>query len=124
MIAFTSFPSDPFHRSARSGQREISYYTVPIREEPRRLFALVRKDNYWVGNDGAGTVYPVSERVLGFHVNFHTRSSLNFPGAEKVREWNSSVTESFPRAVEIEIEFELEDGGETRSTLVSIPVAE
>lgn len=124
-ISFTSFPSDPFHRSARSGQSEISYYAVPVREEPRRLFALVRKDNYRIGNDGAGTVYPVSERVLGFRANFHTRSSLSFPGAEKVREWNSSVTESFPRAVEIEIDFELGDGGaETRSTLVSIPVAE
>lgn len=124
-ISFTSFPSDPFHRSARSGQSEISYYAVPVREEPRRLFALVRKDNYRIGKEGAGTAYPVSERVLGFRVNFHTRSSLSFPGAEKVREWNSSVTESFPRAVEIEIEFELEDGGgETRSTLVSIPVAE
>ena len=124
-VSFTSFPADPFHRSARSGQSEISYYVVALREEPRRLFALMRRDNHRIGEDGEGTACPVSETGLGFRVNFHTRSSLAVPRAEKVREWNSSVTESFPRAVEVEIDFELADGREeTHSALVAVPVAE
>ncbi len=124
-VSFTSFPADPFHRSARSGQSEISYYVVPLREEPRRLFALVRRDSHRIGKEGTGTAYPVSERVLGFRVNFHTRGSLGVPKAEKIWEWDSSATESFPRAAEIEIDFELADGREeTRSALVAIPVAE
>ena len=124
-LSFTSFQGGALHHSARSGQSEISYYVVALREEPRRLFALVRRDNRRIGDDGAGKAYPVSERVLAFRVNLHTRSSLAVPKAEKVREWNSSVAKSFPRAVEVEIAFELDDGREeTHSALVAVPVAE
>ena len=53
-LSFTSFQGGALHHSARSGQSEISYYVVALREEPRRLFALVRRDNRRIGDDGAG----------------------------------------------------------------------
>ncbi len=51
-IVFTSFAKDPTHYSTQSGQSEISYYVVPLRGEHEDMFALMRKDNYWIGNDG------------------------------------------------------------------------
>ena len=124
-IVFTSFAKDPTHYSTQSGQSEISYYVVPLLGEREEMFALVRKDNYWIGNDEAGAAYPISERVLSFRVNF---LSERFPAAaneQKVWEWDSSAMRGFPQAVQIQIIL-AGDGGqkEAHSMIVAIPVAD
>lgn len=124
-IVFTSFAKDPTHYSTRSGQSEISYYVVPLRGEREDMFALMRKDNYWIGNDEAGAAYPISERVLSFRVNF---LSGRFPASadgQEVWEWNSSAMRGFPRAVQVRIIL-LGAGGqeEVYSMIVAIPVAD
>lgn len=124
-IAFTSFAKDPTHYSTQSGQSEISYYLVPLRGEREDMFALMRKDNYWIGNDEAGAAYPISERVLSFRVNFLSERSPGSADEQEVWEWNSSVMRGFPKAVQVQIIL-LGNGGqeEAHSMIVAIPVAD
>lgn len=124
-IVFTSFAKDPAHYSTQSGQSEISYYLVPLRGEREDMFALMRKDNYWIGNDEAGAAYPISERVLSFRVNFLSERSPALANEEGVWEWNSSVMRGFPKAVNVQIIL-LGNGGqeEAYSMIVAIPVAD
>lgn len=121
-IVFTSFASDPAHHSTQSGQSEISYYLVELRDG---MSALVRKDNYWIGNDGAGEVYPLSERVVGFRVNFLTGRPSASGNEQGLWQWDSSAMRGLPQAVQIRIVL-LGDGGqeEAHSTIVAIPVAD
>ena len=123
-IVFTSFAKDPTHYSTQSGQSEISYYVIPLRGEGENMFALMRKDNYWIGNDEAGAAYPISERVLSFRVNFLDGRSPASANEQAVWKWNSSVMRGFPRAVQIHIVL-AGDGGqeEAHSMIVAIPVA-
>lgn len=124
-IVFTSFAKDPTHYSTQSGQSEISYYLVPLRGEREDMFALMRKDNYWIGNDEAGAAYPISERVMSFRVNFLSERSPALTNQEEVWEWNSSVMRGFPKAVRVQIIL-LGNGGqeEVYSMIVAIPVAD
>ena len=124
-IVFTSFAKDPTHYSTQSGQSEISYYVVPLRGEHEDMFALMKKDNYWIGNDEAGAAYPISERVLSFRVNFLAERSPGLANGQKVWEWDSSVMRGFPAAVQVQIIL-VGDGGqeETHSMIVAIPVAD
>jgi prepilin-type N-terminal cleavage/methylation domain-containing protein len=124
-IVFTSFAKDPTHYSTQSGQSEISYYLVPLRGEREDMFALMRKDNYWIGNDEAGAAYPISERVLSFRVNFLSERSPDSVAEQRVWEWDSSVMRGFPKAVQVHIIL-LGDGGheEVYSMIVAIPVAD
>ncbi len=124
-IVFTSFAKDPTHYSTQSGQSEISYYLVPLRGEREDMFALMRKDNYWIGNDEAGAAYPISERVLSFRVNFLSERSPDSVAEQRVWEWDSSVMRGFPKAVQVHIIL-LGDGGheEVHSMIVAIPVAD
>ena len=124
-IVFTSFAKDPTHYSTQSGQSEISYYVVPLRGEDEGMLALVRKDNYWIGNDEAGASYPISERVLSFRVNFLDERSPVSANEQKVWKWDSSVMRGLPQAVQIQIIL-AGDGGqeEAHSMIVAIPVAD
>lgn len=124
-IVFTSFAKDPTHYSTQSGQSEISYYLVPLRGGYADTFALMRKDNYWIGNDEAGAAYPISERVLSFRVNFLSERSQASANEEEVREWNSSAMRGFPKAVRIQIVLAGDRGQEeSHSMIVAIPVAD
>lgn len=124
-IVFTSFAKDPTHYSTQSGQSEISYYLVPLRGEREDMFALMRKDNYWIGNDEAGAAYPISERVLSFRVNFLSGRSPASANEQEVWEWNSSVMRGFPKAVQVHIVLlGAGDQEEAYSMIVAIPVAE
>ncbi|MCY4262111.1 MAG: prepilin-type N-terminal cleavage/methylation domain-containing protein [Candidatus Dadabacteria bacterium] len=121
-IVFTSFAGDPAHHSRQSGQSEISYYLVPLRDG---MSALVRKDNYWIGNDETGAVYPLSERVLGFRVNFLTGRPAASDNEQAVWQWDSTAMRGFPQAVQIRIVLSGDGGGEeTHSMIVAIPVAD
>ena len=124
-IVFTSFARDPTHYSTQSGQSEISYYLVPLRGDDENMFALMRKDNYWIGNDEAGAAYPISERVLSFRVNFLDQRSPVSGNEQSVWAWDSSVMRGFPKAVQVQIVL-VDNGGqeEAHSMIVAIPVAE
>ena len=124
-IVFTSFAKDPTHYSTQSGQSEISYYLVPLRGEGENMFALMRKDNYWIGNDEAGAAYPISERVLSFRVNFLDGRSPVSANEQRVWAWDSSVMRGFPKAVQVQIVL-VGNGGqeEAHSMIVAIPVAD
>lgn len=121
-IVFTSFAADPAHHSRQSGQSEISYYLVPLRDG---LSALVRKDNYWIGNNETGAVYPLSERVLGFRVNFLTGRPAASENEQALWQWDSTAMRGLPQAVQIRIVL-AGDGGqeEMHSMIVAIPVAD
>ena len=124
-IVFTSFAKDPTHYSTQSGQSEISYYLLPLRGEREDIFALIRKDNYWIGNDEAGAAYPLSERVLSFRVNFLSGRSPDSANEQRVWEWDSSVMRGFPGAVQIQIVLVGDRGQEeAHSMIVAIPVAD
>lgn len=124
-IVFTSFAKDPTHFSTQSGQSEISYYVLPLYGEREDMFALMRKDNYWIGNDEAGASYPISERVLSFRVNFLSGRSPDSANEQKVWEWDSSLMRGLPAAVQIQIVLVGDQGQEeNHSMIVAIPVAD
>ncbi len=123
-LVFTSFARDPHHFSTNSGQSEISYYLVPLADVRQTLYALVRKDNYWIGNDAAGTAAVLSERVISFRVNFISEQFEGSETAQKIWQWNSSLRGGLPAAVQIEIVLAGYDENyeETHSMYIDIPV--
>ena len=89
------------------------------------MFALMRKDNYWIGNDEAGAAYPISERVLSFRVNFLSGRSPASANEQEVWDWNSSEMRGFPKAVQVQIILlGAGDQEEAYSMIVAIPVAD
>ncbi len=125
-LVFTSFARDPFGHSDYFTQSEISYYLVPLKDRRKNMFALIRKDNYWIGNDRAGSAYPLSERVLGFSAKFLSTlpSSASLAEQDMVSEWDSRDKGKLPRAVQLRIVLagDVEEEEEVHSILVAIPV--
>lgn len=121
-LYLTSLARDPDPGSNESDQVEVSYYLVPIQDSD--LFALVRSENPWFGNQSGGVAYPISERVVSFKVNFITDQYLNAQNPEPIREWDSSLLGSYPRAVEVVVTLRDQDGEDTTFTsMIYIPVS-
>lgn len=121
-LYFTSLAKDPAPGTNESDQVEIVYYLVPIRDSD--LYALVRSENPWFGNQNGGVAYPISERVVSFKINFITDAYLNAQNPEPIREWDSSILGSYPRAVEVEVTLRDENGEDsTFRSMIYIPVS-
>jgi len=121
-LYFTSLAKDPAPDTNESDQVEIVYYLVPIRDSD--LYALVRSENPWFGNQDGGVAYPISERVVSFKVNFITDEYLNAQNPEPIREWDSSLLGRYPRAAEVVVTLRGENGEDTTFTsMIYIPVS-
>jgi type II secretion system protein J len=113
-LNFTSLSREPSTNSKDSDQAEIGYYLEPISKSD--LFFLMRRENPRIGTDSSGTQYPICDRVVELNMAYVS-------GEELVDEWDSTLTGSLPRAVEIQLTVR-GPGGEdvTFSSLILIPV--
>ncbi|NIP29887.1 MAG: prepilin-type N-terminal cleavage/methylation domain-containing protein [Candidatus Dadabacteria bacterium] len=127
-LVFTSLARDTIFNKNQSDQTEISYYLVPVDKDEtseEKLFALVRKDNPFIGQEDKGIVFPISERVAIFNINFLNEQSFDDLGEGVQQEWDSSAVNSLPKAVEINLALRNNRGeNEYFSQIISLPIAE
>ena len=127
-LVFTSLARDSVLSGGRqSDQTEISYYLVALNEddfEEEKLYALVRRDNPYFGQEDEGIYFPISKRVSDFDINYLDEQTFNGLSEEQKTEWNSAAVNSLPLAVEINLAIRNERGEDERySKIISIPIA-
>lgn len=96
-LRFTSLSHEAGLRARSSDQAEVTYYTE--QNPDNGLLMLMRSENPAIGLDEGAFEYSVSERVVMFKVVFlDAAADLD---SDPEDEWDSAVSESLPRAVEI-----------------------
>ncbi len=122
-LFFSSFTRDPNTYTKGSDQAEVKYFLIPRREEG--IHFLMRSENPWIGNEKGGFSYPLSERVVSFKLNFINQAYLTAINPEPIREWNSSIVNAYPKAVEIVLTLRDKDGKDvTSKATVFLPISE
>ena len=118
-VKFTSFSRQPSANSLESDQAEISYYLQPMPESD--LFYLMREENPLIGNDTSRNKYPISERFVDFSLAYLTELDDE---EGHVDEFDSIVTGSLPRAVEVTFTLRSprEDENVTFNSTILIPL--
>ena len=125
MGGFADDEGDLFHKLFKWSPPK----TTPedMTDEEYRIFALIRKENPWFGNQEGGTQYPISERVKKFRLTFQNKKKVKDPLLEQedVAEWDASLLAgSLPRAVAVELVLEDDEGlDHTFNTLIIMPMA-
>ncbi len=110
-LEFSSFTRNPIEFNRESDQSEITYFLARIEDddnydEENQVYALIRRENPWIGNDEGGTKYPISERVKSFKLTFQNKKKSNDPLIEEedIKEWNAvQLGGALPRAVGVEV---------------------
>jgi len=95
------------HFNRQSDQSEVRYFLEKL-DNSNQLYALIRRENPWFGNEQGGTQYTISERVSRFRVTYikgkELKNSAPTLDVENIMEWNSSISgSSYPKAVEVEL---------------------
>lgn len=99
----------------QSDQSEVTYFLEKLDEQnqpytdQRQLYALVRRENSWFGNEQGGTQYALSERVSRFRITYledkkikNTALTLETEGITKWNAGNLADT-GYPKAIEVEL---------------------
>ena len=130
-IEFTSFTRNPLDFNRESDQSEITYFIAEIEDdenfdEENQMYALIRKENPWFGNEEGGTQYPISERVKKFRLTFQNAKKIKDPLLEQedVVEWDASLLAgNLPKAVGVELVLTDDQGlDHTFNTLIIMPM--
>jgi len=130
-IEFSSFTRDPFEFNRESDQSEITYFIAKedddeSYDEENQIYALIRKENPWFGNDGGGTQYPISERVKKFKLTFQNAKKVKDPLLEQtdIEEWDASLLSgTLPKAVAVELVLTDDEGlDHIFNTLIIMPM--
>ena len=91
------------------------------------MYALIRRENPWFGNDDGGTQYPISERVKSFKLTYLNKKKENDPLIEQedIKEWNAvQLGGALPKAVGVEIILTDDEGlDHAFSTTIIMPIA-
>lgn len=116
-VALTSLSHKRGINSPDSDQAVIRYFLEPVPESG--LFFLMRGENPRIGSTSVAIQYPLSESVVGFNLTY-----LSGDGEEFVDVWDSSQTNSLPKAVEVTLTMRSSKGGDVVfNSLMLIPVA-
>ena len=130
-IEFTSFTRNPLDFNRESDQSEIKYFIAEIEDdenydEENQIYALIRKENPWFGNEEGGKQYPISERVKKFRLTFQNAKKIKDPLLEQedVVEWDASLLAgNLPKAVGVELVLTDDQGlDHTFNTLIIMPM--
>ncbi len=104
-LSFTTFSRDTVFEQGQSDQTEVTYY-LQVNEQDNELFSLLRRDNPFAGNEDGGFVFPISEKIVRFELNYTDESTFDIQTAgevTKIKEWNSAAIGSLPKAVEVNV---------------------
>ncbi len=116
-VAFTSLSHKRGINSPDSDQAVISYFLEPVPESV--LFFLMRGENPRIGSISVAIQYPLSESIVGFNLTY-----LSDYGEEFIDVWDSSQSNSLPKAVEVTLTMRNSKGGDVVfNSLILIPVA-
>lgn len=131
-LEFSSFSRNPIEFNRESDQSEITYFLVRIEDEENydeenQIYALIRKENPWFGNDEGGTQYPISERVKKFKLTYQNTKKTDDPLIEQedITEWNAvQLGGALPKAVAVELVLTDDEGiDHTFNTSIIMPIA-
>ncbi len=131
-LEFSSFTRNPIEFNRESDQSEITYFLARIEDddnydEDNQVYALIRRENPWIGNDEGGTQYPISERVKSFKLTFLNKKKSNDPLIEEedIKEWNAvQLGGALPRAVGVEVVLTDDEGlDHVFNTSIIMPIA-
>ena len=131
-LEFSSFTRNPIEFNRESDQSEITYFLARIEDddnydEENQVYALIRRENPWIGNDEGGTQYPISERVKSFKLTFQNKKKSNDPLIEEedIKEWNAvQLGGALPRAVGVEVVLTDDEGlDHLFNTSIIMPIA-
>jgi len=131
-LEFSSFSRNPIEFNRESDQSEITYFMARVEDEDNydeenQIYALIRRENPWFGNEEGGTQYPISERVKRFKLTFQNQKRNDDPLIEKVdiKEWNAvQLGGALPKAVGVELVLLDDEGLEHLfNTSIIMPIA-
>ena len=131
-LEFSSFTRNPIEFNRESDQSEITYFLALADEEENfdpdiPVYALIRKENPWFGNEEGGTQYPISERVRNFRLIYLNNKRVEDPLLEQedIKEWNAlQLGGALPKAVGVEIVLMDDEGVDHAfSTTIIMPIA-
>lgn len=122
-LSFTSLSHNPTKDSNESDQSEISYFVESIPDSDTELYALIRRDNPWIGSVEGGIQYPISERVTGFTLSYINSLSVLTGSEDLIYDWDSRETSSLPKAVYVNLVIRSPRGEDVEfNSLILIPV--
>ncbi len=131
-LEFSSFTRNPTEFNRESDQSEVTYF-LALADDPdnfdeeNQVYALIRRENPWFGNDDGGTQYPISERVKSFKLTYLNKKKENDPLIEQedIKEWNAvQLGGALPKAVGVEIILTDDEGlDHAFSTTIIMPIA-
>ena len=114
-----------------SDQAEVTYFLEILDEETFNeddpVYALVRRENPWFGNDNGGTQYAISERVVAFKLTYLNKKPTDDPLLEEqdIEQWNAKVLgRQYPKAVEVDLVLKKDNGQNERfKSTILLPIA-
>ncbi len=116
-VAFTALSHKRGINSPDSDQALISYFLEPVPDSD--LFFLMRGENPRIGSTSVAIQYPLSESVVGFNLTY-----LSGDGEEFIDVWDSSQTNSLPKAVDVTLTMRSSRGEDVVfNSLILIPSA-
>jgi hypothetical protein len=116
-VAFISLSHKRGINSPDSDQALISYFLEPVPDSD--LFFLMRGENPRIGSTSVAIQYPLSESVVGFNLTY-----LSGDGEEFIDVWDSSQTNSLPKAVDVTLTMRSSRGEDVVfNSLILIPSA-
>ncbi|MGI9554136.1 MAG: PulJ/GspJ family protein [Thermodesulfobacteriota bacterium] len=116
-LQLSSYTRNLVNFNRESDQSEVTYFLEKIDEdnfdEDNPVYALVRRENPWIGNENGGTQYAISERVSKFRITYLNSKRIEDPllKQDDIEEWNANVLGgAYPKVVEVELVLKNETG--------------
>ena len=130
-LQLSSFTRDIVSYERESDQSEVTYFLEILDEdtfdEEEPVYALVRRENPWFGNESGGTQYAISEKVSSFKINYLNKKPTDDPLIEEkdIDEWDAKALGGrYPKAVEIELVLIDDEGQKDEySSIILLPIA-
>ena len=120
-LQLSSFTRNIVNFNRESDQSEVTYFLEKVDEESfderKPVYALVRRENPWIGNDRGGTQYAISERVSKFKIKYLNAKKIEDPllKQDDILEWDANALGgAYPKAVELELVLK-NDSGEDKA---------
>lgn len=118
-LQLSSYTRNLVNFSRDSDQSEVTYFLEEIDDDDfdseGSVYALVRRENPWIGNDRGGTQYAISERVSRFKINYLNSKKVEDPllKQDDIEEWNANLLGgAYPKAVEVELSLRNNQGND------------